>query len=223
MDDGAWVGAQPAFDKPRREPMFRAPWPALAMAGLLPALYALQTWLPDGRSATAAFGFSPADLAQGRPAGLVTALFVHGGWTHVTLNALAALAFGAPVARRLGAGAGGIVAFFAFYLLCGVVANLGFAVMDRGSDAVLVGASGAVSGLMGAASRLMERGSRPAAFTSPSVVGLAAAWLAVNGLIAGFGLDIGAGGAPVAWQAHLVGYAAGLLLIGPVLRLVRRG
>ena len=47
---------------------------------------------------------------------------------------------------------------------------------------------------------------------------MALAWLAINLLMAMRWMDVGAGGAPIAWEAHLIGYAAGLLLIGPFSR-----
>jgi membrane associated rhomboid family serine protease len=123
----------------------------------------------------------------------------------------------------------GATSFYGFYLVCGVLASLGFAAAHPGAQAVLVGASGAASGLMAATSRLMTRGPELAPFTSPPVVGMAASWLGINLLIAALahfgiaGLTPGTGGAPVAWEAHLAGYAAGLVLFGPLLRVVRRG
>jgi membrane associated rhomboid family serine protease len=215
-----------------REPAFNSPWPAIALPAVILAAYALQS-AASGFDAAAAFGFSPAALREGRWSGLLTAMFVHSGWPHAGLNAMFALAFGAPVARRIGArriGVGGLGAliFFAFYLVCGALASLGFALVHPDAPVVLVGASGAVSGLMGVASRMI--GIRPATaplapFTSPTVIGLAVSWIVINGLMAVFGapgLADGAGGAPVAWEAHLFGYAAGLALIGPLLGLLRR-
>ena len=52
-----------------------------------------------------------------------------------------------------------------------------------------------------------------------TVLGMAAAWAIVNVLLGVSGLTPGAVGIPVAWQAHLAGYAAGVLLIGPFARL----
>ena len=87
---------------------------------------------------------------------------------------------------------------------------------------VLVGASGAIAGLMGASSRLIERRGFLAPFTSKSVMGMAAAWVAANLAIALVGLDLGTGNAPIAWEAHLIGYAVGLLLIGPLAWALKR-
>ena len=209
------------FGPPRgREPALRAPWPALALALALPLAYAAQVVGGDPAAAAERFGFRPGLLSQGGWTGLVTALFVHASWTHVIFNGLAALAFGAPVARRFGVGGAGPAAFAMFFLGCGVLGSLGFALWPGGSGAVLVGASGGVAGLMGAASRMMPpAGGRLAPFSSPPVLAMAGAWVAVNLVFAVTGLDLGSGGAPLAWQAHLAGYAAGLLLVAPALRL----
>ena len=77
---------------------------------------------------------------------------------------------------------------------------------------------------MGAASRLAdrrlaaERGRVLAPFLSRTVIGMAAAWGLVNLLIGFTGMDVGQGAQPVAWQAHLFGYAAGLFLAAPIAR-----
>ena len=207
---------------PAAEPMFRAPWPPLAISVLILGCYLLQTRVAEPVAFIQRFGFSPTDIERGRWGGLVTALFVHGNWTHAILNALGALAFGAPVARLFGTRAGGAAAFFGFYLICGAVSSLGLGLLHVGAASVLVGASGAIAGLMGASSRLIERRGYLAPFTSKSVIGMAGAWVAVNLAIAVVGLDLGAGNAPVAWEAHLIGYAAGLLLIGPLAWALRR-
>lgn len=206
-----------------REPVFRAPWPALVLVASILGCYALQSLQADPERIEASLGFSPAALAAGQWGGLVSALFVHAGWAHAILNAISALAFGAPVARMFGLGVWRAMTFFAFYILCGVVGSLGFALLHAGSAVVLVGASGAVSGLMGAASRLIEHPGRLAPFFSRTVVGMAAGWIVVNLLLAVFGFTAASGGAPIAWEAHLFGYAMGLLAIGPIVHLLRRG
>jgi membrane associated rhomboid family serine protease len=206
-----------------KEPVFRAPWPVLVVVISILGLYAVQSLAAQPERLQAAFGFSPADLQAGRWGGLVTALFVHVGWPHAALNAIAALAFGTPVARLFGTGLWRALAFFTFYIICGVVGSLGFALLNLGSSAVLVGASGAVSGLMGAASRLIEREGGLAPFSNRTVIGMGVSWVVVNLLLAVFGFTAASGGAPVAWEAHLFGYAAGLLAIGPIAGLLKRG
>ena len=207
--------------EPPREPAIRAPLAALALSLALVALYVWQITAGDADAVATRFGFAPSDLGEGRWSGLVTALFVHGNWAHVLLNALGGLAFGAPVARLFGRGPGGAIAFTAFFLICGVMASLGFAALHPGATVLLIGASGGISGLMGAASRLIERRDVLAPFTSRTVIGMAAAWVIANLLLGLVGLDAVSGGAAIAWEAHLAGYAVGLVLIGPAARLVR--
>jgi membrane associated rhomboid family serine protease len=216
LGDGRIVG------EPPREPVLRAPWPAVALSAGFLLLYAAQSLVPDEGWVVARFGFVPAELAAGDWSGLVTSLFVHGGWTHAFLNALGALAFGAPVAALFGRDSKGAAAFFLFFLLCGVASGLGYAAMHWGGTNVLIGASGGVSGFMGAASRLLERRGALAPFASRTVVGMGLAWVVANVLIGTVGLGGVSGGAPIAWEAHVAGYAVGLLLIGPVARLLRR-
>lgn len=204
---------------PVREPAFSAPWPPLALAASFLALYALQGLAGNAEALFSRYGFSPADLAQGRLAGLVTALFVHGGWAHAFLNALGALAFGAPVAQLFGRSGRPALVFFLFFLVCGVLGSLGYAALNWGQPYLLVGASGGVSGLMGAGSRLMQRRDRLSGFLSRPVIGMSAAWVIVNALVAVVGLGAVTGDAPIAWQAHIAGFAAGLLLAGTFARL----
>jgi membrane associated rhomboid family serine protease len=204
----------------RREPLVNAPWPALLLALSLVALYAVQASV-GGVGAIERFALVPVFVGAGDRMGLLTHLFLHGGWPHVLLNALGLLAFGAAVSRLLGQGARGAAVFLLFYLLCGVLAGLAFVALHPTGHSPVVGASGAVAGLMAGASRLIERPGQLSGWSGRPVVAMAAAWLAINAVAAVFGTLPGAGGASIAWEAHLAGYAAGLLLIGPALRLAR--
>ena len=209
---------------PRDEPAFNAPWPALALTLALLGLYAWQRQQPDQEALYYRYGLIP--LEGGAPWRLLTALFVHGSWPHVLLNAVGALAFGSAISRLFGGRAAGGLAFFLFYLACGAFAGWAYLALKAGAPVVLIGASGAVSGLMGGASRLLGRDAsegRLAPFTSSTVVAMAVAWIIVNLLVAVLGFAPGAGTTPVAWEAHLAGYAAGLLLVGPFAAALRRG
>jgi len=203
--------------------MFNAPWLVLVLIGALLAAYGLQTLIgPDALAAQ--FGVSGEALRAGRYGVLISSLFLHQGWPHVLLNAVFALAFATPVVRRMGPSAQASVLFIIFYLVCGMVSGAAFALNHWSDGEIAVGASGALAGCMGAASRLMGPGPGLARFTSRPVLAMAASWVAINGL---FGLVLvgwtpGAGGAPIAWEAHLAGYAAGLVLIGPCLSLLGR-
>jgi membrane associated rhomboid family serine protease len=205
-----------------REPVFNAPLPALLVAVVIVGGYALQRFIPD--PVIEGLAFAPADLLAGRVWSLFTALFLHFNWPHALMNGAFALAFATPVARFFGTRPAGVAAFFGLYLLTGALANLGFAALHWGSTGGLIGASGAVSGLMGATARLMGGHGRVGAILSPATLSFGGSLLVVNLLIAIFGSALvpGAGGAGIAWEAHLAGFLAGLLLIGPFSKLAWR-
>ncbi len=104
---------------------------------------------------TASFGAIPFEVAHGVDAisptpypvyaTLVTSLFMHGGWLHLTGNMLYLWIFGNNVEDVLGYGG-----FLAFYLMCGVVATLAHVAAAPDSIVPLVGASGAIAGVLGA-------------------------------------------------------------------------
>lgn len=205
-----------------REPLISAPWPAVLLPLVFLAIYALQAFSSENEQIKQTFAFQPAALLQGACTELATSLFVHGNWPHVLINSTCALAFGTPVARLFGTTPLRGLVYLIFFLVCGVLANLGYALVHMGDTerVAVVGASGGIAGFMGAASRLIRR--KPdgafADFTSPTVVGMAAAWVSGNVLIGLTGLAPMTGGAPIAWEAHLAGYAAGLFLIEPFAR-----
>jgi membrane associated rhomboid family serine protease len=202
----------------------------LGLTGVLIAAHAARPWMGDlaGRLA-----LSRGDLEQGRYLGLVGHMFVHGGWPHVLFNSVFILAFGAPVAKFFGESVRGGAVFLAFFLFCGVLAALGFVAAadlttwvtgtDPG-DWTLVGASGAASGLMGGAVRLMAGQQAGAAqregrgglggLTNRTVISASLGWIAINVILGLTGLTPGSGGAPVAWQAHIAGYFVGLFTVG---------
>ncbi|MDP3489920.1 MAG: rhomboid family intramembrane serine protease [Phenylobacterium sp.] len=203
-----------------REPIFKAPWPAMVMVGAILGAYILQALL-IGDEAYRRFGFSPAGYEAGARIGLVTALFVHGGWVHAAMNAAGALAFGSPVARLFGLRPQGALIFLSYYLACGVLANLAFAKLHPGEEILLVGASGAVFGLIGGATRILAGAGRLAPLLDSRVLFMSAAWIGLNLVVAVLGFAPGLEGA-VAWEAHIAGFLAGLLLAGPAAGLARR-
>jgi membrane associated rhomboid family serine protease len=202
------------------EPAINAPWIVAALIGVLIGAHALR--MVAGGDADQ-FALTSSDLAAGRFGGLVTYQFVHGSWAHVLMNSAFVLAFGAPVARFLGGGVRGTVAFVGFFLVCGAVAAVAYSASGAlqalagvaPGPWALVGASGAASGLMGAAARLIEGRGRLGPIFGRTVVGMSLSWIAVNLVLGVSGLTPGAAGAPVAWQAHIFGYFCGLFVIGP--------
>ncbi len=223
--DGPRFTPGPDDERRMREPVFnRGAWPVLALVGAIVGGYALQSRV-DVDTVAAAFAFTPDSLATGRWWTLFSSQFLHGGWSHALMNAAFILAFGTPVARFFGLGLPGALLFYAFYLTCGALAALGFAAVHPGQAVALIGASGAASGLMGAAARLIAGYGRVGPILSRPVIGMGAAWLIVNLIMAvvGAALVPGAGDAAVGWEAHLAGFAAGVLVIGPFGWLARRG
>jgi membrane associated rhomboid family serine protease len=223
MRDGLDIGSE----TPARQPVFNAPWTVGALLAALIGAHAIRVL--TGGSADQ-FAVTAGDLAAGRLSGLITYQFVHASWAHVLVNSAFVLAFGAPVGRYLGRGVRGSSTFFAFFLFCGVVAAAAFAGMADSLEAAvgpghggpawaLVGASGAASGLMGAAARLIQGQGRPGSLIGRTVVGMTFGWIAVNVVLGVSGLTPGTAGAPVAWQAHIFGYFCGLLSIGAAGRL----
>ncbi|MBL8554017.1 MAG: rhomboid family intramembrane serine protease [Phenylobacterium sp.] len=200
--------------RPPSEPIVNAPWPVVVVCLGILAIYLVQSRFPFLADA---YAFSPEQLLRGDYAPLITSQFLHGGWPHALMNAAFILAFGAPVSRFFGPRLLGTLGFFLFFLACGALAALGFAAAHWGQPAAMVGASGAASGLMGAAARLIGGKGEVGPIFSQAVTGMGAAWIVVNVIMAFTGglLIPGAGDAGVAWEAHLAGFAAGVLLIQP--------
>lgn len=203
---------------PVNEPAFNAPLASLALIGLLAIAYGAQVLLlsPDE---VAALALSGAGLAKGRWQTLLSHIFLHGGLVHLMMNGGAALAFGPAVARHFGPGARAAGAFLLYFLVCGVAGGLGFVALHPGGTELVVGASGAISGLWGGAARLLGRRRGLWGPWDGPVRGQIAAVLVLNLLIGLTGFA--AGGLRIAWEAHVAGFVAGLLLIGLFTRLAR--
>ncbi|MGH7090216.1 MAG: rhomboid family intramembrane serine protease [Stellaceae bacterium] len=138
----------------------------------------------------------------------LTYQFLHGGITHIGVNMLGLVAFGAGVEQRMGGWR-----FLFFYLVCGVIGAFTEAIFAPGAGAVMIGASAAVSGLFGAILRFpaFRRGFW-------LLVGL---WFVLD-VVTGMA-GIGAEGVPVAWVAHIGGFIAGLALYPLLVRREFRG
>jgi membrane associated rhomboid family serine protease len=144
--------------------------------------------------------------------GLITSQFVHAGWAHIIFNMLFLWVFGNNVEDRLGR-----LRFLPFYLLCGVLAGLVQALASTSDHAPLVGASGAIAGVLGGYIMLFPR-ARVWTWIPPIFVLPIPAWVTL-GLWFAFQLLYAAGstqvGGGVAYFAHIGGFIAGLLLIRP--------
>jgi membrane associated rhomboid family serine protease len=204
---------------PRKEPAFNAPLMAVILPLLIVGCYALQ--ISGGRVLENvlldSFALSPVLLRQGNFELLFTHIFLHGSWTHVLFNAVACLIFATPVIRAFGKGAGAVLSFFAFFFLCGMAAGLGYCLLNLSSAVPVVGASGAIYGLIGASSRIagvrgVSGGIVP--LTNSRVLSSAAVWIGINLATALLPILLSGQGIVIAWQAHIAGYLFGVLVIG---------
>lgn len=209
--------ADPDLTPPARERAFNAPWPLLIVVGAILALYFIQSRI--GAEWPERFGLRPSDVEVGRFLGLVSYIGVHDSWLHAGSNAIGALAFGAPLSRRLGESARGLAILVGFFLLCGALSGAAYALVHPGSPVTLIGASGAVFGLIGAATRLMNPWGVLDPLRSPRVLGMAGALIGANLIIGALGFDPATGVRGIAWEGHIFGLILGLLLIEPLLRL----
>ena len=145
---------------------------------------------------------------------VLTSMFLHAGLMHLGGNMLYLWIFGNNIEDVMGPGR-----FLLFYLLCGIVAVFGHAVTAPDSTVPMVGASGAISGVLGAYLLLFPRARVlvliPAGFLTrvvpvPAVVVLGF-WIVMQIIYGAF--NWGGLGGGVAWFAHIGGFAAGLVLI----------
>lgn len=199
----------------QREPFFRGPWTVWTIALVILGSFAVQSLTLDMDTAIRDYAFTPTDLDRGRLITLFTALFIHGGWAHAGMNAVGALAFGAPAARYLGLGPRGAFGFFLLYLVCGALSCLGYALVHLHDMVPLAGASGAVSGLLGASTRLIERKNRLSPLATRTVVASAFAWVVINAVMGTLHYAPGIGEVHIAWEAHIAGFFSGLILVRP--------
>lgn len=223
----------------RREPILNVPAVVLWMLALMVVIQAGREFLDDDTEMRwlVLLAFIPertvsatSDIPGGMLAGLtslVTHQFLHGDWVHIGINSAWFLAFGTPVARRLGA-----ARFVLFFILSGVAGALFFLLIEGATEALLVGASGAIAGLMGATFRFLysaldrgaigERDGMQSVPVTPLSEALrdrriliaSALWVAVNLVMAWGAAGVLTESGAIAWQAHLGGFFFGLLTYG---------
>jgi len=235
-------------DGERREPpAFNAPGVVLGLIGALVGVHIISLFMDPAEvnRLIAYFALSPA--RYGAPlegdyiplpggivvdmAGFVTHMFLHANWTHLIFNCIWLLAFGTPIARRIGA-----VRFLFFFFICGIIGGITHVSIHAGELAFVVGASGAISGLMGGAARFVFLSGGPLglmAAQDPSLSGAPSAqasifksltdrrtlifvgiWMGINVVFGVWGVALSGETVSIAWEAHLGGFVAGLLLFG---------
>ena len=147
---------------------------------------------------------------------LLTSLFLHGGLLHLLGNMLYLWIFGNNIEDALGH-----FRFILFYLLCGALASVTHIVLNASSNVPVIGASGAISGVLGAYLILYPRARvltlvplfffiriiRLPAFV---IIGMWIVFQIVQGLPS---LAADSAGGGVAWFAHIGGFFAGIALL----------
>jgi membrane associated rhomboid family serine protease len=241
----------PPPDKPR-EPVLTLPSALTAYIALIAVVHLRVLLPPEFENWTIdVFGFIPMRydstlLDITFPGGngakvwtFVTYSLLHANLSHIFFNVLWLLPFGSALARRFGT-----LRFYVFMAVTAAAGALAHLLTHEHAIAPMIGASASVSGTMAAAIRFafvqgsflsFSRGDAEAAAKVPAlslsralrngrVLAFLAVWFGVN-IVFGVGsIAIGADGASVAWQAHIGGFVAGLMLFSlfdPVPRAAR--
>lgn len=209
------------------EPIFNIPSVILALMAICAGVYIYQNYIiseQQNYEFMLNFALIPArfSLAGGftDPSALFTLIsysFMHGGFAHIAVNMIWFAAFGSPLAGRIGTGR-----MIIFWILTSVIAGLTHYAIYPESVTPLVGASGAISGMMGAAARYGFRRvgfGRRSEFAGPvlpigltltlkPVLTFVGIWFLINiftGLYSTGGADLSG----IAWEAHIGGFIAG--------------
>ena len=212
-------------------PTSRTPWVTMGLIALNLAIFVYQLTLTPREAAyfIHQYGLVPRILTSldwGQlpphwlppPLTLFTSQFLHGGILHVLGNMLYLWIFGNNIEDSLGP-----VRFVLFYLAAGLAAALAQLVTDPASPAPVIGASGAIAGVLGAYLMLFPRANVLVLFwflvffrliKIPAVI-LLGIWFAWQ--------IVGLGGRGIAWMAHIGGFVAGLLTIHQFLPKSRPG
>jgi membrane associated rhomboid family serine protease len=200
---------------------------AFVTVGII-ALNAVVFWyelsLPQGapvQTFFANFALTPAHLTQTHSpqaySTVLTSMFMHGGWLHIIGNMWFLWIFGNNVEDSVGH-----FKFIVFYLLCGIAAAAAQVAMSPGSTVPMIGASGAISGVLGAYLLLFPR-ARILTLVPiwiilqfirvPAVIFLVL-WFAIQ-FFSGWSSVASAQQGGVAFWAHVGGFVAGMVLILP--------
>ncbi|WP_246088548.1 rhomboid family intramembrane serine protease [Phreatobacter stygius] len=177
------------------------------------------------RSLAASWGF-PGGIAADIWS-FVTYAFLHADWTHLGVNVLWFVVFGSPVARRFGT-----LRSLAFFVVTAAIGAAAHLAANGAELAPMIGASAAVSGFTAAAVRFVfqsggplgpMRSAHPDAYHVPAlslpdlvrngtVMGMITVWILLNVVFGAVSLPIPGAEGQIAWQAHLGGFVAGLVL-----------
>lgn len=226
----------------KREPLFNIPPVVVAVLAVMALVHVLRIYVLSEEQDIEFllnFAFIPARydnsvmLGGALPGGgadvwsFVTYAFIHADWTHFGVNAVWLLPFGSAVARRFGP-----TRFLVFFVVTAAAGAALHLATHAGEPFPMIGASASISGTMAAAMRFafqrggplsLLRGDDEDAYRVPAiplsgvlrdprVVIFLVAWFGINILFGLGSLPITGSDQPVAWQAHIGGFIAGLLL-----------
>jgi rhomboid family protein len=205
----------------------RVPWVTLALIAINVVVYLIEALADSAGTEAAIVGLAviPSKLLQIQSTGgataptgfvagapewltLITYQFLHGGILHLLSNMLFLWVFGDNVEDALGH-----VKFLVFYLLCGVAGGLAHAALQPSSELPLIGASGAVSGVIAAYLMLHPRVRVWVLAFRILPLRVPAAWVLGFWVVSQFVMAVLAPGDGVAWWAHIGGMAAGAVLV----------
>ena len=137
---------------------------------------------------------------------LVTSTFLHGGWEHLIGNMVYLWVFGDDIEEALGP-----VRFIVFYLLCGVAASLAFVALNMHGTTPLIGASGAISGIL-AAYLMLRPCAKVSVFVLRAIIRVRAYWVIGGWALLQLILLANQTDDGVAYLAHVGGLVAGAVL-----------
>lgn len=215
---------------PRREPVFNMPGVVVAFIAICVIVYFVGSYVLDERQyfwllLHAAFipilysGQFPVEFYP--LAGPVTYSLLHGSIAHLAVNMIWLAAFGSPLANRIGP-----LRFVLFWVVTSIAAAGLHYILYMTSQAPLIGASGAISGMMGAAARFgfrIDRSSGRPAFGGPvlpistvltmrGTVAFLAVWMVIN-IVTGLVGFVPGEESQIAWEAHIGGFVVGFFFV----------
>ncbi|MEZ5781321.1 MAG: rhomboid family intramembrane serine protease [Rhizobiaceae bacterium] len=216
----------------KSEPIFNVPFVVVILAAICVGIHVIRVYLLTPEQdfdllVRAAFVpiryFGPYDLDVWAFTSPISYAFLHGNFTHLLLNMVWFVAFGSPLANRLAP-----ARFLAFWVAAGLGAVVLHYALHHASEAPLVGASGAISGMMGAAARYgfrIDRSSGTGVYGGPllpvgvaltmrPVVSFLAVWFVINLVTGLVGFAPNMEDASIAWEAHIGGFLVGFFGIG---------
>ncbi|CAK7041289.1 MAG: hypothetical protein DELT_00794 [Desulfovibrio sp.] len=191
-------------------PSIRRPHAAWGIIAVTAVVFLYQKSLGDPGFTVSVFEFGLVPqraMSCERLSGLLTYMLLHGGWWHAISNLWMFWIFADNVEDVMGPWR-----FTIFYVLCGIIAGLAHCFVYPESGVPVVGASGAISGVLGAYFLLYPH-ARVTTLVFFLILRLPAALYLGGWFLLQLFSALGEGGSGIAWWAHLGGFVAGMLLL----------